>query len=111
MSWKYAHTDCNIKVKWNQDILVVFDNLKNYDSHLTMQVLVKFDFKISIIPNGMHKYITINSNNKLAFTDSLQFFNFSSDKLTKTLGKDNFNYLSQEVDSDVLRTLSLWVYK
>ena len=55
----------------------------------------------------MHKYITINSNNKLAFTDSLQFFNFSSDKLTKTLGKDNFNYLSQEVDSDVLRTLSL----
>ena len=29
-----AHRDCNINVKLNQKILVVFDNLKNYDSHL-----------------------------------------------------------------------------
>ena len=72
-----------------------------------MQELVKFDFKIRIIPNEMQTYIRNISNNKLAFIDSLQFFSFSSDKLTKTLGKDNFNYLSQEVDSDVLRTLSL----
>ena len=32
-----AHRDCNINVKLNHKIPVVFHNLKNYDSHLIMQ--------------------------------------------------------------------------
>ena len=31
-----AHRDCNINVKLNHKISVVFYNLKNYDSHLIM---------------------------------------------------------------------------
>ena len=32
-----AHRDCNINVKLNHKISVVFHNLKKYDSHLIMQ--------------------------------------------------------------------------
>ena len=40
-----AHRDCNAKVKLNHKTLVIFHNLKNYDSHLIMQELDKFNFK------------------------------------------------------------------
>ena len=36
-----AHRDCNIKVKLNHKIPIVFRNLKNYDSYLIMQELGK----------------------------------------------------------------------
>ena len=38
-----AHRNCNIIVKWNNKIPVVFDKLKNYDSHLIMQELGKLN--------------------------------------------------------------------
>ena len=41
-------------------------------------------------------------NNKLVFIDSFQFLTFSLDSLVKKLGKDDFKYLSQECNSDVL---------
>ena len=44
-----AHRDCNIKVKLNHKIPVVFYNLKKYDSHRIMQALSKFDFKTNVI--------------------------------------------------------------
>ena len=34
-----AHRDCNIKVKLNYKIPVIFHNQSNYDSHLIMQEL------------------------------------------------------------------------
>ena len=68
-----AYRDCNIKIKLNHTIPVVFHNLKNYDSHLTMQELGKFNFKINFITNGLEKYMSFNINNKLAFIDSFQF--------------------------------------
>ena len=40
-------------------------------------------------------------NNKLSFIDSFQFSSFSLDSLVKILGKDDFNYLSQEFDNNV----------
>ena len=50
-----AHRDCNINVKLNHKIPVVFRNLKNYDSHLIMQKLGKFNLKINVVPNGLEK--------------------------------------------------------
>ena len=41
-------------------------------------------------------------NNKLSFIDSLQFLSSSLDSFVKNLGKDNFKYLSQEFDNNVL---------
>ena len=40
--------------------------------------------------------------NKLAFIDSFQFLSSSLDSLVKYLGKDNFKYLSQKFDNNIL---------
>ena len=40
------HRDCNFNVKLNHIIHVVFHKLKNYDSHLIMQELGKFNIKL-----------------------------------------------------------------
>ena len=89
-----AHKDCNIKVKLNHRTYITFHNLRNYDSHLIMQELGKFDFKIKMIPNGLEKYVNFNINNKLIFLDSFEFLRFSLDSLIKILGKEDFRYLS-----------------
>ena len=41
-------------------------------------------------------------NNKLSFIDSFQFLSYSWESLVKNLGKDDFKYLSQEFDDNVL---------
>ena len=41
-------------------------------------------------------------NNKLSFIDSFQFLSSSLDSLVKNLNKDDFKYLSQEFDNNVL---------
>ena len=58
--------------------------------------------------------MSFNVNSKLAF--SFQLLSFSWDSLVKNFDKDNFKYLSQEFDSEVLdhqakKILFLWVYK
>ena len=55
-----AHRDCNINVKLNHKILVVFRNLKNFGSHFIMQELGKFKFKINVIPNRLEKYMSLS---------------------------------------------------
>ena len=41
-----THRDCNINVKLNhKSILIVFHNLNNYDWHLIIQELCKFNLK------------------------------------------------------------------
>ena len=54
----------------NHKILVVFHNLKNYDLHLIMQELGKFNLKINAMPNGLKKYMSFSINNNLSFIDS-----------------------------------------
>ena len=46
--------------------------------------------------------MNFNINNKLAFVDSFQLLSSSLDSLVKNLDKDDFKYLSQEFDSEVL---------
>ena len=41
-------------------------------------------------------------NDKLKFIDSFQFLNSSLDSLVKNLNKDDFKYLSQEIDQNKL---------
>ena len=40
-----AHKDFNINLTLNHKIHILFHNLKNYDSHLVMQELRKFNLK------------------------------------------------------------------
>ena len=56
-----------------------------HDIHLIFNELDKFDVKISVIPNGLEKYMTFFLNKKLVFIDSMQFMNSSLDKLVKNL--------------------------
>ena len=67
-----------------------------------MQELGKFNLKIIFIPNGLEKYMSFCINNKLSFIDSVKFLNSSLNSLVKNLVKDNFKYLSQEFDNNVL---------
>ena len=66
-----------------------------------MQELGKFNLKINVIPNGLEKSM-IFSINKLSFIDSFQFLSSSLDSLVKNFAEDNFKYLSQEFDNNVL---------
>ena len=87
-----AHRARNINVKLNHKIPIVFHNLKNHDSHLIMQELGKFYFKINVIPNGLKKYMSLNINNKLVFIDSFQFLSSSLNVLVKNLGNNDFKH-------------------
>ena len=58
-----AHRGCNINVKSSHKVLIVFYNLKDYDSHLIAQELGKFNLKINVIPNGLRRYMSFNINN------------------------------------------------
>ena len=97
-----AHRDCNINVKLNYKSPAVFHNLKNYDSHLIMQELGKFNLKIIVIPNGLEKYMSFCISSKLSFIDSFQFLSSSFHSLDKNWDQDDFKYLSQEFDNNVL---------
>ena len=96
-----ARRDCNINLKLNHKIFIVFHNLKN-DSNLTKQELDKFNLKVSVIRNGLEKYMSFTINDKLSFIDSFQFLISSLDSLIKNLNKDDFKYLSQEFGNNVL---------
>ena len=57
-----------------------------------MQELRAFILKISVISNGLEKYMSFTINNKLNFTDRFQFPNSSLDSLVGSLDKDDFKY-------------------
>ena len=59
-----THWSCNVNFKMTKKVPVIFHNLKGYDSHLIFKELSKFNVKISVIPNGLEKYMdfTINRN-------------------------------------------------
>ena len=67
MTGKYrgaAHWRCNVNLKLTKKLPVTFHNLRGYDSHLIMKEISTFDIKVSVIPNGLEKYMdfTINEN-------------------------------------------------
>ena len=75
-----AHNACNLKLRLNPSIPVVFHNLRGYDSHLLMQAISKVEGRVSCIPNNTEKYISF-SLGQLRFIDSAQFLLASLDKL------------------------------
>ena len=91
-----AHWSCNIHLKLTKKVPVIFHNLKGYDIHLIMQEIGKFDVKVSVIQNGLEKYMAFTINNNLVLTDSMQFMNGGLDALVKNLSDGDFKYLSQD---------------
>ena len=68
-------------------------------------MLHKFDVKISVIPNGLEKYMAFFVGKNLVFIDSMQFMNSSLDKLVKNLSDEDFKYLVEEFGSRNLEIL------
>ena len=53
-----AHGSCNIYIQLTKKVLLIFHNLRGYNSHLSFSELDKFDVKLDVIPNGLQKYMT-----------------------------------------------------
>ena len=70
-----------------------------------MQGLDNLNLKTNVIPNGLKKYISFIIYNKLSFVDSFHFLYSSLDSLVNNLSKDDFKYLSQKFDNNVLDLL------
>ena len=68
----FTNRVCIINIKLNHIISVVFHNLKNYDSHLIMQELDKFNLNRNVILNELEKYMSFSINKKLGFIDGFQ---------------------------------------
>ena len=52
-----SHWSCSINLKMSKENPVIFHNLRGYDSHLIIKEVSKFDVKVSVIPNGLEKYM------------------------------------------------------
>ena len=76
-----AHCDCNINLQLTKKVPVIFHNLRGYYSHLIFSELDKFDVTISVIPNGLERYMAFFLNKNLVFIDSMQIMNSSINKL------------------------------
>ena len=59
--------------------------------------------KVSVIPNGLEKYMAFKINTNLVFIDSMQFINSSLNPLVKNLPNNDFKYLSEEFSGDLLK--------
>ena len=78
-----AHWECNISFQLTKKVPVIFHNSKGYDSHLILSELNKFDVKISVIPNGLEKYMAFFLGKNLVFIDDMQIMNSSLENLLK----------------------------
>ena len=61
--------------------------------------------KISVIPNGLEKYMAFFLGRNLAFIDSMQFMHSSLDKLVKNLLDKDFKDLVEEFGLENLEIL------
>ena len=81
---------------------VIFPNLRGYDSHLIIEEISKCDVEVSVIPNGLERYMASTINKNLVFIDSMQLINSSLDALVKNLSDNDFKYLPEEFSGDFL---------
>ena len=95
-----AHWNCNINLKVSNKLVVIFHNLKGYDSHLIFKELSKFNCNVDVIPNGLEKYMSFTLGKNIVFIDSMLFMNSSLDKLVKNL--NDFVYLSSVFSGEQL---------
>ena len=101
----------------SKKIPVIFHNLRGYDIHLITKEVSKFEVKVSVILNGLEKYMAFTINRNLAFIDSMQFMNSSLDSLVKNLSDHDFVCLSQEFSGKFLKLvkqklcilMSIWI--
>ena len=80
----------------------MFHYLRRYDDNLIFKELDKFNCKISVIPNGLQKYMSFTLYKNIIFIDSMLFMNSSLAKLVKNLSDKDFKYLSELFNDEKL---------
>ena len=100
-----AHWSCNVNLKLSKKVPVIFHNLRGYDSHLIIKEISKSDVKVSVIPNGLEKYMAFTINTNMFFIDSMQFRTSSLDSSVKNLSDNDFKYLSEDFRGEFLRLI------
>ena len=60
-----THSNCKINFQLTKKVPVIVHNLRGYSSHLIFNELDKFDLKISVILNGLEKYMAFFLNKNL----------------------------------------------
>ena len=101
-----AHWSCNINLQLTKKVLVIFHNLRGYDSHLNFLELNIYNVKTDVIPNRLEKYVSLFLNKNLVFNDSTQFMNSSLDKLVR----NGFKHLTEEFGFKNLELLKQKVF-
>ena len=96
-----AHWSCNVNFNMTKKVPVMFHNLEGYHSHLIFKTLSKFNVKISVIPDGLEKYMAFTINKNTDFNDSMQLMKSSLDSLIRNLGDRDFKYLSEEYSGEL----------
>ena len=79
--------------------------MRDYGSHLSIKEVGKFNVKVSVIPNGLEKYMTFAINKTLFFNDSMQCMNQKLDSLVKNLSDYDLKYLSEEFSGELLESV------
>ena len=69
-----SHWSCNINLKITKKVPVIFHDLKGYDSHSIFKELSKFNYKVSVIPYGLEKYMSFTLNDNIVFIDNIMIF-------------------------------------
>ncbi len=100
---------CNLRIRVPKFVPILFHNLEGYDSHLFVKSLGLTEGDIKCIPKTDEKYISFGKNIpmddgeekttylEMRFIDSLKFMRGSLDLLAKTLGKDQFKTLTNQM--------------
>ena len=81
---------------------MIFHDFRGYDSHVIIKEIRKSDVKVSVIPNGLEKYMVFTINKNLVFIDGMQFLNSGLDSLVQNLLNNDFKYLSEEFSGKFL---------
>ena len=113
---------CNLRMRVPKFVPVLFHNLEGYDSHLFVKSLGLTEGDIRCIPKTDEKYISFSKNVlmetkttiiidnngeekvkeeklylEMRFLDSIKFMKSSLEKLTNTLGEDQFETLTSQM--------------
>ncbi len=105
---------CNLRMRVPKFVPILFHNLEGYDSHLFVKSLGLTEGDIKCIPKTDERYISFGKNVpmekfatddgkektaylEMRFIDSLKFMRGSLDSLAKTLGKDQFKTLTNQM--------------
>jgi len=90
------HEVCNFIYQLTGKILVIFHNLRGYDSHFIMEEIGKFKNSLGVIPNNMEKYMVFFLGYQLKFIDSFQFMSKSLESFVENISFSDMKYTSQE---------------